>query len=281
MRVKKRKSFFCIGIMLLSSFFSACTTPLTMMEKCVAEENYLEAAKKADLIKSSEDKKKANEIIKNAVDDIKNSYRSGKTDCVKAISEIESLRSRNLPESFEYIDDAKEELNAVMSSKKSLSYGEECEKNGRFEEALKEYDKVSEKDAENYKRACEKKEALKEALNGNVPVDIQSIAAFNSDKVIRIYLFNKSDKNIKEIQMGIKAYDGSGNLVQIMTKEVQEGSDIMLGTAQNMNFFSQTAWAGQWNILNDNITEVTASIKNVKFVDNTEWYNPLYTEWEK
>lgn len=111
-----------ITISSVSICLSGCKSNVETIDDYLSNDKYVKAVKKAESLTKDEDIAKANDLIKNKIEEIKNEYIDGEIDGALAISDIEKLRSKN-QEINDSVNSVNEEIHMRMNSKKAFDDG--------------------------------------------------------------------------------------------------------------------------------------------------------------
>lgn len=279
-----------ITISSVSICLSGCKSNVETIDDYLSNDKYVKAVKKADSLTKDEDIAKANDLIKNKIEEIKNEYIEGEIDGALAISDIEKLRSKN-QEINDSVNSVNGEIHMRMNSKKAFDDGVKFENDTDYKMALQSYHLVKEDDTDNYEEAQSRISNLKEKLKNN------EILSVNEGKVIvtsrthkdlypdqlQIILKNNGNSNIRKFEITIFGYDENNNPVKIKNKESESEAYPFLGLADNISINSGDTWGYEygWSVLNDNIRKIEGCIEYVEYEDGSTWENPLYMEWLK
>lgn len=101
--------------------------------------------------------------------------------------------------------------------------------------------------------------------------------------MLQAFVTNKSDKTVKDMNIGFLAYDSNGYPLKIAMQYSIAGDNFeFVGNADNINLISgnQFGYGKGWNLdPNHGISIVKACVKDAIFYDGTKWTNPYYEYW--
>lgn len=100
---------------------------------------------------------------------------------------------------------------------------------------------------------------------------------------IRVVITNKSDKTVKNMEIGFLGYDSNGYPLKIKMQFDFLGSNYeSIGDADNVNIIAGARFGDnvRWNLDEQHgLTTVISCVKTVEFYDGTKWTNPYYDYW--
>ena len=101
--------------------------------------------------------------------------------------------------------------------------------------------------------------------------------------MLQAFVTNKSDKTVKDMNIGFLAYDQNGYPLKIKTQFSFNNANFnFIGNADNINLIPGAQFgAGMGWRLDDphGISTVKACVKDATFYDGTSWSNPYYSYW--
>ena len=274
----------------ISIVINGCDSNIEIIESNLKDNNYIKAAKKADRLIDENEKKEAQRLIEEKINEIKNRYMSGEIDGTLAISDIVKLRGNN-KEVNKYIDSVSEEIHMDMNFKKAFDNGVRFEEEGNYKEALESYNMVNEDDAENYEESRKRINNIKEILIKEEVLSIceeKLIVTSSENKDIypnqmQVIVKNNGIRNIRKFEVTIFAYDEKNDPVKIENKNMESGNYLFLGLADNININPGDKWGYDygWSVTNQNINRIEACVEYVEYDDGEILDNPIYIEWLK
>ncbi|MGG7165325.1 DUF5780 domain-containing protein [Clostridium ihumii] len=127
-----------------------------------------------------------------------------------------------------------------------------------------------------------KSEQLVIVESSNIAIQDSRYKALYPD-MIQVIVNNKSEKTIKNMNIGCLAYDKNGYPLQIKTQfNFSGGNYEFIGNAPNVNIIPGGRFGDNvgWNLDESHgISKVLACVKTVTFYDGTTWDNPYYEYW--
>lgn len=145
-----------------------------------------------------------------------------------------------------------------------------------------------------YKEVLDAQEAQKKdeaKANQLLVVDSANIMVQSTDlkslypDMLQAFITNKSDKTVKDMNVGFLAYDSNGYPLKIKTQFNFSGGNFeFTGNADNINLVSGAQFGSGvgWSLdTQHGITIVMACVKDATFYDGTTWNNPYYQYWLK
>ena len=228
-----------------------------------------------------------------------------------AFGKAESLIKEN-----DYLNAIKEYKNVIVDDKNYEKAGQEIEKNmstykeqvlkaaqesansndyNKAVSILEEAKSIIENDADittnltAYNVKLESIKAEKAKTEQLLVVDSVKIAV-QSDKYkslypdqIRVMITNKSDKTVKNMNVGFLGYDSNGYPLKIKMQFDFLGSNYEGGgNADNVNIIPGASFGDNvgWDLDKQHgLTTVISCVKTVEFYDGTKWTNPYYDYW--
>lgn len=179
-KVEKKKTYkiwIIIGCILVIAMLIGVTyffSPVTQFKRSLESKNIAELKELYPTIQDYDERKKVESIFKDKMNAIVEQFVKGKISEQEAIQELE--RYQEVEILGNYIEEAKNNIKEVKTSKDSFSLAQQYEKEGKMLEAATEYVKVIEKDKENYKIAQNyiktNKNSLKETVLSEVETSI-------------------------------------------------------------------------------------------------------------
>ena len=191
----------------------------------------------------------------------------------KAQENIESLKSS-------YKEQVLGEVEAAVGNKEFEEAAANLDEALQFlpndDELLKKQEEVHTKQGEQYKR--EQKVTVKSAKF----VEQDSTYKYLYPDMIQVIIHNGSGKTIKEMQVGLLAYDKNGYPLKReglnSFDEVYEfvGYALDVNILDGQDFGSDKGWELKPY---SGISQALACVKTVEFYDGTTWENPYYDFW--
>lgn len=138
----------------------------------------------------------------------------------------------------------------------------------------------------NDKKEKEKEEAQANQLlvvdSSNIMVQSTEWKALYPD-MLQAFVTNKSDRTVKDMNIGFLAYDSNGYPLKIKGQySFNDANYEFLGNADNINLVSKSQFGNSvgWNLEEAHgISTLKACVKNATFYDGTTWNNPYYQYW--
>lgn len=139
----------------------------------------------------------------------------------------------------------------------------------------------------------EEKEKEKEKAQANqlLIVDSSNIIVQSTEwkalypDMLQAFVTNKSDRTVKNMNIGFLAYDSNGYPLKIKGQySFNDANYEFLGNADNINLVSKSQFGNNvgWNLDESHgISTVKACVKSATFYDGTTWDNPYYQYWLK
>lgn len=125
-------------------------------------------------------------------------------------------------------------------------------------------------------------EQLVEVESAKITVQDPQYKALYPD-MIQVIVNNKSEKTIKNMQVGALGFDNNGYPLKIKTQLSLSGGDYeFVGNAEDVNIVAGGRFGDNvgWDLdENHGISKVLACVKNVTFYDGSRWDNPYYQYW--
>lgn len=101
--------------------------------------------------------------------------------------------------------------------------------------------------------------------------------------MLQAFVTNKSDKTVKNMNVGFLAYDSNGYPLKIKTQFSYSGGNFeFTGNADNINLVSGAQFGASvgWKLDEKHgISTIKACVKDATFYDGTTWNNPYYQYW--
>lgn len=101
--------------------------------------------------------------------------------------------------------------------------------------------------------------------------------------MLQAFVTNKSDKTVKNMNVGFLAYDSNGYPLKIKTQFSYSGGNFeFTGNADNINLVSGSQFGAGvgWKLDEKHgISTIKACVKDATFYDGTTWNNPYYQYW--
>ncbi|MVX64621.1 zinc-ribbon domain-containing protein [Clostridium chromiireducens] len=204
-------------------------------------------------------------------------------------------------------DNAQKEIenNKEKYKEKVLADAEENANNNEYDKAvslLSETDAIIKNDNDittkldlykqklNEIREKEKQQKIKQAQSEQLLI-VDSCAVSVQDTqwkalypdMLQAFVTNKSDKTVKNMNVGFLAYDSNGYPLKIKTQFSYSGGNFeFTGNADNINLVSGAQFGAGvgWKLDEKHgISTIKACVKDATFYDGTTWNNPYYQYW--
>ena len=261
------------------------------------------------LISSKEKKEKEKEVIrklKNKIQMISSGFKNNIISYEDAISKLDEIKSNELVK-----EEAKIAINNIQQlhiSQTAYKKGMELKKFHKLDDAVKEFKKVIESDA-NYDKAIneidkiligeklqekpqekpqETLEEEKQVITKKKPRPVQDVEvvdirqytdSINTNFIAVKIKNNTTDKRIRSYEVGFVGFNLEGEQVNV---GLVGGKPVGIGRASNQDILpgETVSSGGGWYIDNLDVKYLIACVSKVEFYDQDEaWKNPEYNKW--